>query len=106
MLGMKDIISIWWIFVGVIIISNILRMLIKYIRKNSLNYRLEELGKNLNDDNVKSFIDFVRKTTFMNEPSIWNALRASYKLVAEERSISIELKRELRQVLLSRGVNL
>lgn len=46
------------------------------------------------------------EATIPNSPAVWQMLRASYKLVCGLKHINPETKNELRNTMLSRGVNL
>ena len=80
--------------------------LYRLFSKSRIKGRIEALGQDLDNQRVKSFITFIRTASIPNEPQVWNALRAGCKLVWQNSNIDIELKKELRQVLLSRGVNI
>lgn len=100
--------SIFPVFLGVILViviaGNVLR-LYRFTSKSEIKSRIEGLGQNLDNQNVKEFITFIKTASIPNEPEVWNALRAGCKLACQDRNIDIELKNELRHVLLSRGVN-
>jgi len=96
------------VFIGVIlfiiIAVNICR-LYRFTSKSEIKSRIEGLGQNLDNQNVKEFITFIKTDSIPNKPEVWNSLRAGCKLACQDRNIDIELKKELRHVLLSRGVN-
>lgn len=71
-----------------------------------LKFSLRSMGENLTNERVERFIMLVKRVTVTNHPEMWNSLRAGFQMVNQSPSISSDLKRQLMNVLLSKGVNL
>jgi hypothetical protein len=71
-----------------------------------LKFSLRSMGENLTNERVERFIMLVKRVTVTNHPDMWNSLRAGFQMVNQSPSISSDLKKQLMNVLLSKGVNL
>jgi len=63
------------------------------------------LGKEMSDENVKSYIKFLERCRIPNSPEIYNSLRTAFKLVNSSETVSYEVKEKLMNTLLMRGVD-
>ena len=58
------------------------------------------------EQTVRDYIDDLEDQWFINnQPAVWDRYRAHFELVANSPNVPIELKRELRNVLLKKGVS-
>lgn len=67
---------------------------------------IQKFERNISEDMVRKLIETVRKYKIPNTPEAWNMLRAGFTLINNSEEVSTELKKQLMNVLLSKGVNL
>lgn len=63
-----------------------------------------ELAKNLTNEKVKEYIDYINSIKVPNRKVHWNTLKAGYKLVQINDNINPQLKTELKIIMLSKGI--
>ncbi|MBB6215099.1 hypothetical protein HNQ80_001188 [Anaerosolibacter carboniphilus] len=78
----------------------------KFISSIRLKLAINSLGENLTNEKVENFIKLVKRTSITNHPTEWNRLRAGFQMVNQSPNISSDLKRQLMNVLMSKGLNL
>ena len=79
--------------------------LLKRNKKKIINM-VRSLQQHNTEKDIQNYIDFIYNVNIPNFPEAWQTLRASYKLVYGLKHISPDMKNELKNALLSRGVNL
>ncbi|MEK4343153.1 hypothetical protein [Brevibacillus sp. FSL L8-0710] len=94
----------FFIIFTIIILSVIYGIYLQINGRAILN-ATRKLQGNLSDQSCKEYIDMLKSVKIPNKPEYWNTLRAGYQLVKESTNISPEIKNELKQTLLSRGVD-
>lgn len=67
---------------------------------------INNLGKEVSDEKVKSFIKIIERSKLQNHPQSYNSLRAVFTLVNNSDEVSYDIKQELMNTLLTKGVNL
>lgn len=90
---------IFWLSIVFLIIKTI-------IGWNKIREVIQNFNYNPSDQAVYEIINAVNKIGYIpNNPSNWDTMRAANKLVSESESVSSECKKEFRQFLLTKGVN-
>ncbi|MFH5185321.1 hypothetical protein ACHHV8_23220 [Paenibacillus sp. TAB 01] len=97
---------IWWIvWMGFVVILAGFKIYHQVIKPAKIQEAVKKLGANLNDSGAREYIHFIRSMKIPNQPKAWNACRASYELVRSVKTISDDVKEEVKRTLLSAGVS-
>ena len=65
-----------------------------------------ETSKNPTIENVDKLIDFADSYTMLNQPKYWNQLRSVWFAVNESSNVPTNKKKELKQVLMLKGLTM
>lgn len=71
------------------------------IRIKEITY---ELGKELDNEKVLDYINFIDGIEIPDRKVYWNTLKAGYRLIEMNSNIDNELKKQLKIVMLGKGV--
>lgn len=92
------------IFFGLIlVIFNNLKKSFNLIKIKSATQQFE---KGATDEQVRQYIKAIENTNFPNHPNSWSTLRNGFNLVNNSKEVSYELKKELMNLINSKGGNL
>ncbi len=67
---------------------------------------IEKLVKNLNDDAVSGFINYIDEWGCFNHPTAWAELKGALRIVNESDKVTSEKKTQLRNSLMLNGLKL
>mgnify|MGYP000896410339 CR=1 FL=1 len=71
-----------------------------------VKFMTRSFEKGITNEQVKDYTKLVRKMKIINYPDLWNTLRAGFTLINNAENIDPDLKEELMNLMLSRGVSL
>lgn len=98
--------AVFFILFWGLILFGIFKNVFDGIRFNRIKKLIEKFSNSVSNEQVEKLIKMIRKYKLHNVPEVWNTLRAGFTLVNNSEEVSYELKKELMNVLLSKGVNL
>ncbi len=73
---------------------------------NKRKKEISHLVKNLNNQSVDTFINYINEWGCFNHPNAWGELKGAWRIANESPNISYNKKKELRDCLMLNGLKL